>query len=356
MSRGLAAALFMTAAVAGCANRDADQVGSSASAIQGGAPDVVHSFVVGIAQLSRLAEHQVVLCSGSLLAPNLVATARHCVVQASTQIDCSTSTFGDSVPTADLLVTTDPTVTPSSDFVRVAEIIQPSGDDQKKVCGNDIALLVLAQPVALPSYVVPSIDPPMTDHAAFSKTVTAIGYGVDVPEADGGVGAGARRILENIALACVPDDAAFDDCLSQGDNSQLFTQSEFLSGDASTCEGDSGSGAFEQGNFDAGRWVSFGVLSRGGLSGDGRTCIDPVYTRFDAWGQFLIDGANHAAQVGGYSAPSWVSDRPVEVAKAGSGCVAGGSEPETGKRLHLLELVILTLASLVVVRGRKVKR
>jgi hypothetical protein len=97
------------------------------------------------------------------------------------------------------------------------------------------------------------------------------------------------------------------------------------------------------------------VLSRGGLSDDGATCIDPVYERFDAWGQFLIDGAKHAAQVGGYTAPSWVNERPLTIAKAG-GCVAGGSDPRGGKRLHLLELAILTLASLVVARKRKVSR
>ena len=359
MGRGLTGGLIAIAAAAGCAlgcsNEGADRVGSSASAIQGGAPDAVHSFVVGIAQLSRLAEHEVVLCSGLLLAPNLVATARHCVVQAPTQIDCSASTFGDPVPTADLLVTNDPTLMPTSAFSRVTEIIQPSGSDQTKVCGNDVALLVLAQPIVLPSYVVPSIDPPMSDHSTYSKTIAAIGYGVDAPDADGGTGAGTRRIKENVALACVPRDSAFDDCLSQGDNSQLFTESEFLSGDASTCEGDSGSGAFDQSIFDTGRWVSFGVLSRGGLSDDGRTCIDPVYVRFDAWGQFLIDGAKHAAQVGGYPAPSWVNEQPLSVAKAG-GCVAGGSEARAGKRLHLLELAILTLASLAVARRRKVNR
>jgi hypothetical protein len=79
-----------------------------------------------------------------------------------------------------------------------------------------------------------------------------------------------------------------------------------------------------------------------------------VYTRFDAWGQFLIDGAKHAAQLGRYAAPSWVNEQPVATAKATtSGCVAGGSDSRGGKRLHLLELAILTLASLVVTRRRK---
>src|SRR5579864_1928834 len=179
--RGIAGGLITIAVATGCANDAPERVGSSASAIQAGTPDAVHSFVVGIAQLSRLAEHQVVLCSGLLLAPNLVATARHCVVEAPTQIDCTASTFGDAVQAADLLVTADPTLKPTSDFSRVTEIIQPSGSDQKMVCGNDVALLVLAESIMLPSYVVPSIDPPMSDHSTYSKTVAAIGYGVDSP-------------------------------------------------------------------------------------------------------------------------------------------------------------------------------
>ena len=60
-------------------------------------------------------------------------------------------------------------------------------------------------------------------------------------------------------------------------------------------KGDSGSGAFEQGNFNNGKWVAFGVLSRGGVSTDGTTCEQPIYTRFDAWSSLIVGAAQQAA-------------------------------------------------------------
>src|SRR5262249_33103066 len=80
------------------------------------------------------------------------------------------------------------------------------------------------------------------------------------------------------------------------------------SGDG-TCEGDSGSSAFEQRSFDSGDWVSFGVLSRGGVSSDGMTCLGAIYTRFDAWGTLVEQVAIEAANTGGYTVPTWAQNR-----------------------------------------------
>ena len=44
-----------------------------------------------------------------------------------------------------------------------------------------------------------------------------------------------------------------------------------------------------------GKWVAFGVLSRGGVSTDGTTCEQPIYTRFDAWGSLIVGAAQQAA-------------------------------------------------------------
>jgi MYXO-CTERM domain-containing protein len=141
----------------------------------------------------------------------------------------------------------------------------------------------------------------------YSTSVTAIGYGVDTPTDTSGASAGTRRIKENIPLTCIPNDKSFTDCFSDPTALQVMTAAEFVSGDASTCGGDSGSGVFDQASFDRGQWVAFGVLSRGGVSPDGQTCIQPIYTRFDAWGALLVDTANEAASMGNYTTPEWAS-------------------------------------------------
>src|ERR1700679_4305354 len=82
--------------VVGCGGAGATDGGeptaSSASAIQGGTDDTTHRFAVGIARDPGGLDQAI--CSGVLLAPNLVATARHCVASlSSTTLDC-TVTFG----------------------------------------------------------------------------------------------------------------------------------------------------------------------------------------------------------------------------------------------------------------------
>jgi V8-like Glu-specific endopeptidase len=283
-----------------------DPVATTASPIQGGTEDTTDSFAVGVVQLMG---NTVAYCSGALLAPNLVATARHCVAQlTSTEIDCSTSTFGAVVPTSNIYVTTSATIDlQTTRFYSVASVTVPSAANQAAVCGNDIALLILDKSITLPRYVVPAIDPPMTDHTAYSTSITAIGYGIDTPTDTQGTSAGIRRIKERVPLHCIPNDSTFVDCFSQPSVRQFMTAGEFWSGDGSTCEGDSGSSAYDQASFDEGQWVSFGVLSRGGVSADGQTCAQPIYTRFDAWASLIKGAAMQAAAEGGYTAPAWAT-------------------------------------------------
>jgi secreted trypsin-like serine protease len=319
----ISAGALGAACVAGCGTSppDAERFRTASSAIQNGATDTSHTFVVGVVQLGT---NLVEFCTGSLLAPNLVVTARHCVADISSpQIDCSKATFGSLVADSSLYVTTDTVITQHSGFVQVASggILVPSGT---MVCGNDIALLILSRNITLPSYVVPAITPPLTDPSR-STTVTAIGYGVNTPTDDAGVTAGTRRIKENVGLACIPNDSNFIDCFSDPTARQLLTANEFVSGDMSTCEGDSGSSAFDQAAFNAGSWVSYGVLSRGSTSQDGLTCAQPIYTRLDAWGSLLIQAAQQAAVLGKYAVPSWASGGAGGLSEAGTAVVADGS-------------------------------
>jgi hypothetical protein len=317
---------------AGCGSADpssnsAEPLAHSSSAIQGGTADTTHNFAVGIVQHSS---QTVAVCSGVLLAPNLVATARHCVSQLTAQaIDCATSMFTGTVPASSLLVTASPTIMPrTSVFAGVSNIIIPTDATASNVCGHDIALLILSSNIQLPQYVTPAINPPMTDHRAYSTAVTAIGYGVSTPTDTSGTSAGVRRIKENVRLVCIPNDKIFVDCFSYPNARQFIDPKEFEGGDG-TCEGDSGSGAFDQGSFANGKWVAFGVLSRGGGTPEGGTCIGSLYTRFDAWSQLLVDAAGQAAAMGGYSPPSWTGLPAQAPPDAGPSVIDGSPNPPT---------------------------
>ena len=290
-------AVAVATAAACSAEPRSETATASSNAIQGGTNDTTHLFTVGILiQMSTGTG----LCTGALLAPNLVATARHCVASIPNGIACPSSMFGAVTAVSNVVVTTDPNIRNNTTRYAVSQIIIPTGPNTTSVCGNDIALFILSQNISLPEYVTPVINPPMTDHAIYSTNVTVIGYGLSDPTDTMGTTAGIRRIKEDVALSCIPNDPMFPNCFSPG--SSAMTAAEFVAGMA-TCEGDSGASAYEQTNFDAGTWVSFGVHSRGGTSGT--TCLSGIYTRFDAWGSLLINAATQAAAMGGYPLPTW---------------------------------------------------
>jgi MYXO-CTERM domain-containing protein len=318
-AQALAVAMVVAATgVWGCGTEPSG-ITESPAPIMGGTNDTTHTFAVGIVvQIGR----NTALCSGALLAPNLVATARHCVaaISGNGSVTCGSTTFGTLTPATGFTVTTDPDIrSASATGYPVSQVVVPTGSNQTGVCGNDIALLILKSNISLPAYVTPVLSPPMTDHSVYSTTVTAIGYGVTSASDTTGNSAGTRRIKQNINLQCISGDKTFQDCLPQLQGQ--VTASEFVS-DPGTCEGDSGSSAYEQDNFDAGRWVSFGVLSRGGDYGS--MCGSAVYTRFDAWASLIIDTAKQAAMMGGYTVPVWANgDGGVVTSDGGSD--AGGA-------------------------------
>src|SRR5262249_49723300 len=89
---------------------------------------------------------------------------------------------------------------------------------------------------------------------------------------------------------------------------------EFITGNG-TCQGDSGSSAYDQNSFVKGKFNSFGVLSRGGENGT--TCEEAIYTRLDSWRDLIVQTVTTAAAAGGYPVPDWTKPAPV-VADSGS--------------------------------------
>lgn len=281
-----------------------------AQGIQGGRTDTTNTFVVGIAST---AGH---LCSGALIAPNLVLTARHCVAQSPARIDCQTAKFGALRSATSMYVTTNPSLRNpgGSGWYQASKIRVPT---ESEVCGTDIALIVLRTsiPASVAKPITPSVQHPVTDRQRYGSKVAAIGYGDD-----GAGNAGVRRIKEDIDVLCFPGDPTLG-CGSR--ITQSVTTKEFITG-AGTCQGDSGSSAIEQKSLEANAPISLGVLSRGGEDANGN-CLQAVYTRVDSWKDLIVTTALEAAQDGNYAAPGWTKSE-------------GGQGPTSGEKKALGEV------------------
>lgn len=243
-------------------------------AIQGGEVDREHPSVVGLVMTSG---YSIGTCSGTLIAPNLVLTAQHCIASTSTEyIRCGYTEFGATRTPRGVYVTTQTYL--SNDARNYHEVVEIHTGEKDDVCSNDIALLVLADNVSedeAPA-LVPRIDSP-TERGEY---YTAIGYG---HTGDGG-GSGVRRILDNRVVQC------------EGRECPYYTQvedKEFL-GSSGTCQGDSGGPALDN----KGRVL--GALSRGAGQ-----CESSTYSAVYGWGDWIREKAMDAAERGGYEPPFW---------------------------------------------------
>lgn len=273
-----------------------EQAADSGQAIVGGEFDTEHTHVFGL--ITQEGE-DVGACSATLIAPNLLLTARHCVsTDVSKEVVCGQSELGDALAADDIFATNDAQLGSDSTWFHISQVRVPiEGDD---TCGFDVALLILSElvPTTVATSAVPRIDRDVQQGEIYE----AVGYGL----ADSGK-FGARRMRAGLQVACEP-----------GRCGGSVRGNEFR-GETGVCEGDSGGPAFDA----DGKVV--GVVSRGGDD-----CSTPVYSTVTAWRDLIVEVAAHAAEVGGYEAPFWVksgsSEPPVVVSppvppvvKAGAG-------------------------------------
>jgi MYXO-CTERM domain-containing protein len=266
-----------------CSGSPGDPLGSAGQSISGGALDAQDRNVFG---LLIHGGGGVSACSSTLIAPNLLLTARHCVsMNLEDPVVCGKSAFGDLYPTSGIYAMNAPDISASQpdDWYRADDIRVPSeGND---TCGYDVALITLHSnvpaEVAVPA--VPRIDRDVQK----GESYRAVGYGI-TPTEDYGI----RRLIAERVVQCEPGT-----CRSG------VRASEFV-GDSGPCQGDSGGPAFDA----DGKVV--GVDSRGT-----EECTTPVYSTVTAWRDLIMEVANDAAAAGGYEAPFWAqtgsSDPPV---------------------------------------------
>ncbi len=201
------------------------------------------------------------LCSGTLVAPHVVMTARHCVSYTTDAPDCDSlapQVFGErDASNLGILVGDD--IWTAQTVAWGKELIVPPGD---RLCDADIAFVVLDREVET----VEPVEVELDDGVRVGQLVRAVGFGRRGDEKS----SGRKYVRRNVPVL----DA---------------TSYEFRVGEA-TCSGDSGGPALDQSSG-----AVLGVVSRGGPTCEG-PYVHNLYTRADAFAELMMAALERAPE------------------------------------------------------------
>ncbi|MCA9671472.1 MAG: trypsin-like serine protease [Myxococcales bacterium] len=354
--------------IAACSAPDPapSRVSSRQGAVVGGTVDDSSKAVVGLGV--GINNFFFGHCTGTLILPNLILTARHCVALTQSpgqqgSVVCGKTQFTLQGP-GEIFRATTLTKRPEQDtgggefYKGIGKVfVDKAAND---ICGFDVALIMLEGKGIPASEAVP-IEPRIEETAQTGETMSAVGYGLTAAGGgpDSGATSGTRMRIDGRKIVCT----------KSGCTAAFVTDKEFGT-DAPTCQGDSGGPALDsQGRV-------FGVLSRGPQG-----CSSSVYGDVASNKDLVITAALAAIKSGGIEPPAWlkayVPEPDAAVSEAGgdggasgdgtssggdsnnkddsSGCAVSGRGIASGTPL-LLALVLFALLALLARRRRQHQR
>jgi secreted trypsin-like serine protease len=227
-----------------------DSAGVTPKIVGGGDADQTYSFMVS---LQEGGQH---FCGGSLIKPDLVVTAAHCVE-------------GTDPASINMRIGSNEHANGGEEAQAASVTVHPDYDGQSP--GNDIALVKLAAPAA-------SAPIPLAAEAPVGTKSRLLGWGQTCPEPGG---CGAPDILQQLDVEVL--DAG--QCTGIEGSLELCTSNP--NGNAGACYGDSGGPQIVGTN---GAFELIGVTSRSG-NGDSTCATGPsIYTATPAYADFINSG------------------------------------------------------------------
>lgn len=273
----------------------------------------------------------VATCTATLITPDLLLTAAHCLSAQFGPVNCAETRLSEALSIDHFRVSNEPDLTgaptPSWSFpdIEQARIVHEGG----LLCGHDIALLKLAAPLSEDDAVplaVP-LGPPFEDLETNARYL-AVGYGSVHPS---GTGEKVRRMSEPLEVQCDSRVACADLILEGAAGAPNLPAPEIATGEwlgqAAACAGDSGGPALID---TQGQQEIIGVLSRGHAD-----CSLNIYSfpQSFAFRQAVRDMIQTDGSEPSYELPSWATeteepDTPLgEGAAGGWGGMGGAGEP-----------------------------